>query len=287
MEPTPPNQEDCCNSGCNPCILDVYEDQLKKYKKNQLSAPLNINYISLTTYASFKLIKVIQHTQNTFFYTFQALKVDGVRLIYKPGQHFLLKGSHDNKYFTKAYTPIPLREDDPLSFTILVKLYETGRMSTYLKNIKLNSETLWRGPYGHYDLEFNYRFMLFIAQGTGIAPLYAVICRMLENESCETFLKLFLCCRLGDLVLRNQLYSMTSFWNFTYEIFLPCAEFVRSNYNETINLFPLQLASLRAYFDKFQVSDVRVLVCGSDAFTNDTIKNLIKCGVQSAQIFQF
>ncbi|KAJ8921200.1 hypothetical protein NQ315_013672 [Exocentrus adspersus] len=31
--PAKPDESDCCNSGCNPCILDVYEEQLKKYKR--------------------------------------------------------------------------------------------------------------------------------------------------------------------------------------------------------------------------------------------------------------
>ncbi|MGB6056377.1 MAG: oxidoreductase-like domain-containing protein [Burkholderiaceae bacterium] len=33
----PPALEDCCGSGCNPCIFDVYEDALERYRQ-QLAA---------------------------------------------------------------------------------------------------------------------------------------------------------------------------------------------------------------------------------------------------------
>ncbi|CAB3243841.1 unnamed protein product [Arctia plantaginis] len=32
-KPVEPNKEDCCNSGCNPCIFDIYEKQLKIYEQ--------------------------------------------------------------------------------------------------------------------------------------------------------------------------------------------------------------------------------------------------------------
>ena len=32
--PTPPRGEDCCNSGCNRCIFDVYEDALAQYRSD-------------------------------------------------------------------------------------------------------------------------------------------------------------------------------------------------------------------------------------------------------------
>jgi len=34
--PTPPVQpelEDCCHSGCEPCIFDLYEDAMERYRK--------------------------------------------------------------------------------------------------------------------------------------------------------------------------------------------------------------------------------------------------------------
>ncbi|MBN3727231.1 oxidoreductase-like domain-containing protein [Burkholderia sp. Ac-20379] len=30
--PVPPELEDCCQSGCSPCIFDLYDDALANYK---------------------------------------------------------------------------------------------------------------------------------------------------------------------------------------------------------------------------------------------------------------
>jgi hypothetical protein len=34
-QPTPPTEpalEDCCQSGCDPCIFDIYQDALERYR---------------------------------------------------------------------------------------------------------------------------------------------------------------------------------------------------------------------------------------------------------------
>ncbi|MGZ2747027.1 oxidoreductase-like domain-containing protein [Burkholderia stagnalis] len=34
--PTPPQQpelEDCCNSGCSPCVFDLYDEALARYRE--------------------------------------------------------------------------------------------------------------------------------------------------------------------------------------------------------------------------------------------------------------
>ncbi|MFZ6647083.1 oxidoreductase-like domain-containing protein [Undibacterium sp. TJN25] len=32
LPPVRPELEDCCNSGCTPCIFDIYEDALERYR---------------------------------------------------------------------------------------------------------------------------------------------------------------------------------------------------------------------------------------------------------------
>lgn len=31
--PVAPALEDCCRSGCNPCVFDLYEDALERYER--------------------------------------------------------------------------------------------------------------------------------------------------------------------------------------------------------------------------------------------------------------
>ncbi|MES2299807.1 MAG: oxidoreductase-like domain-containing protein [Pseudomonadota bacterium] len=32
--PQPPGIEDCCRSGCVPCVFDLYEDALQRYRES-------------------------------------------------------------------------------------------------------------------------------------------------------------------------------------------------------------------------------------------------------------
>lgn len=298
-EPVKPDDSDCCNSGCHPCIFEVYEEQLKRYR-NFTSKPTDLkstfkNCISGTSYTTFVLNSVKKHTRDTFFYTFTYVKPPDdinceVKLQYEPGQHFLLKGSDDpnhNNHFTRAYTPIPLNDND-LSFTILVRLYKNGKMSKFLQNTKVNSETLWRGPYGDYNLDFTFQHMLLIAQGTGIAPIFSVISALLRNDECYTFIKLFSCCRNeNDILLREELYRLSSHWNFTYEVFLATDESVDVKYNETVHLQRLEKEDINAYLNGKQDSEIQVLLCGSEDFVSCMRDVVLQCGLSENKLYVF
>jgi hypothetical protein len=32
VPPVPPDSDACCNSGCNPCIFDLYQEELDRYR---------------------------------------------------------------------------------------------------------------------------------------------------------------------------------------------------------------------------------------------------------------
>ncbi|KAI4454786.1 nadh-cytochrome b5 reductase [Holotrichia oblita] len=295
-EPTPPDESDCCNSGCNPCILDVYEEQLRKYKANKadLLHKKGKNCISQTTYTIFKCIERIRHTDNSYLFIFEYYKPyrestmdsndrfnEDLHLNYKPGQHFLLRTPEKYyEHFTRAYTPIPFDNLTPLSFCVLIKLYEGGIMSRYLRNIDVGSETLWRGPYYDFDIDYTYKFVLMVAQGTGIAPLYAILKEMLNNDECETFIKLFYCCRSSnDIFLREELYGCLSYWNFTYEVFLSVNDGVNVKYNEIIHDYKLDKGYIKSYLSDKSNRSTRVLICGNDLFIKGVSEDLVELNV--------
>lgn len=296
--PTKPDIADCCNSGCNPCILDVYEEQIKKYKnrlKNFKDVPQQ-NCISLTSYSTFVLKKVEVVSHSVRFFTFKYLKIHNSsispkinqRLFFNPGQYFLLKATHENDSFTRAYTPLNLNEEDSSSFTILVKLLPNGKMSNYLSNLKIGEESLWRGPYGEFQINYNFKHILFIAQGTGIAPIFNIISNILNNEECYTFLKLFYCCSDNEnILLRNHLYNFLSYWNFSYEVFLKDATNVAEKFNETIHKQKLCEQYIRSFFNNVEINSLFVVICGSDKFSTTIKENIVKCNINKDKIFIF
>lgn len=36
--PIPPNPNECCGNGCEPCIWDIYREELRKWQEEQAKA---------------------------------------------------------------------------------------------------------------------------------------------------------------------------------------------------------------------------------------------------------
>ncbi|XP_050302299.1 NADH-cytochrome b5 reductase-like [Anthonomus grandis grandis] len=263
QEPVKPSESDCCGSGCNPCILDVYEEQLKKYnasKNQELKNSFN-TCLSPTTFSLFKLIDVKKHTKDCNLNTFRFIQfqnsslehnIDQLSVQYEPGQYLLLKGEVQGDIFQKAYTPLYVEDLDQHCFTILVKLYNNGRMSKLFKELTIGSKTLWRGPYGKFKIDYKCKHILFIAQGTGIAPFYTIISKMLLNEDCLSFLTLYFCCDQDNILLRDELYKLRDYWNFSYELFISKLNMqaFTKKYHEVVKGSRLGIADIKQFLNK-------------------------------------
>ncbi len=33
IEPTPPEPSECCNSGCDPCVFDLHNEEMHRYRR--------------------------------------------------------------------------------------------------------------------------------------------------------------------------------------------------------------------------------------------------------------
>lgn len=61
-----------------------------------------------------------------------------------------------------------------------------------------------------------YRKLLLLAAGTGIAPMSQVIQSILGNEEDDTIMQLFYACKSYDQILmKSELNEWSSFWNFS------------------------------------------------------------------------
>nr|XP_022907116.1 NADH-cytochrome b5 reductase-like [Onthophagus taurus] len=283
----PPNQEDCCNSGCNPCIFDVYEEKLRKIKLGQHNLKMLKNCISDTSYSTFRVITKLKHTENSFLIIFEysgQSQSDDLNLYFEPGQHFLMKSSlkSTSESFTRAYTPLLSDNLGRLQFRILVKLYDGGMMSKIINKLNIGSETLWRGPYGDFKISYDFRDVLMIAQGTGIAPIYSVIIKMVNDENFEGFIKLFYCC--NEIFLHDEIYELKKYWNFDYEVFLGGSKKGFCKYNEIVHENRLGETQIGEFL-KNKSENVQVLICGGENFSG-CIKNYLK-SVQDKNIFVF
>lgn len=292
--PVEPSKEDCCNSGCNPCIFDVFQKQLKLYQKfleygSKPPGNLTENGISQTEYTKYKLTKTTEICNSHQLLVFKSISVDGHKVRWKPGDHFLLKYISKDLCCTKAYTPINQKYySNDHDFAIILKVYYDGLVSNYLKNLCEGDVTLWRGPYGEFEVIPNkWNRIIMIAQGTGIATFISIIENILENEDDITKIFLFYCTQCEDTILfRDELYAFKQYWNFTYKIFInTTSEHTKYKYQEPIVHHKFSLQDLEL-LEPFQ-SNNQFLVCGSQTFIN-TYKQLLlneKCTIEN--IFTF
>ncbi|XP_047986649.1 NADH-cytochrome b5 reductase-like [Leguminivora glycinivorella] len=278
-QPIEPSKEDCCNSGCNPCVFDVYEKQLKLYeaylKNGESPGVLEDNAISQLEYTNFTLVKNLELCSFHKILAFKTTEsVIGKKLSWKPGDHFLVKYNAGGEVCSRAYTPIKYCiENEDYDFVVIVKKYENGCVSSYLCNMTPGQESLWRGPYGSFNLVPNkFEKLIMIAQGTGIAPFYSIIQDVLSNEDDYTKIVLFFCCSSPEtIILRNELYSFKSYWNFQYNIFVNKSN-CTPKYQEPIHNRKLEFTDLKL-LEPFSSND-QFLLCGSTSFIN-IFKSLI------------
>ncbi|MFA6917684.1 MAG: FAD-dependent oxidoreductase [Candidatus Gracilibacteria bacterium] len=106
-------------------------------------------------------------------------------------------------------------------FTLCVKIIENGRGSNWLNALKQGDEIQFLGPNGKFFPGENLtEVSLFIATGTGIAPLKAIIEDQLLNKNTKTKLHLIFGVRyIKDIFYENIFKNLAEkFQNFTYEI---------------------------------------------------------------------
>ncbi|XP_034234992.1 NADH-cytochrome b5 reductase-like [Thrips palmi] len=311
--PEEPLPSDCCNSGCTPCILDVYDDLVKEWedKCNRLklgAAGFDVNRsfnepaLFQTKYSPFRIAFIKPLSNDTSIFRFQAVKKDSdsdemsyrdleTNLDLKPSQYLILQGKDTvegkENHFTRAYTPISTSKG---CFDVVIKMYPKGKMSQFIQKLVLGNITFWRGPYGGFSYEPNkFRRLLMLCAGTGIAPLYSLASNIVNNEEDETTIKILFCCKdEANIILREEIHSLRSFWNFSADIYLPhsCASTCKPLYGETLKTGRLGQDAIASEL-KCNSTNTWVLICGNPEFCKEMHQFVSKCSIKAEHIHIF
>ena len=96
-----------------------------------------------------------------------------------PGQFFLLQADEKiNRAYSIASSPSQLPE-----FDLLIKLVPNGAATTKLWEMNEGEEVHFRGPMGRFGLRNPKKKQIFIATGTGLAPMRSFWQSLLELEN--------------------------------------------------------------------------------------------------------
>ena len=96
------------------------------------------------------------------------------RFDFTAGQFVSMKAPHDGREMTRAYSiASPPRGDQ--TFDICLNRVEDGFFSNYLCDLEEGAEIKFHGPHGYFVLKEPVRDSIFIATGTGIAPMRGML----------------------------------------------------------------------------------------------------------------
>ncbi|KOC63078.1 hypothetical protein WH47_03873 [Habropoda laboriosa] len=68
--PVTPSEEDCCHSGCDPCIFDVHKKLLEEYEKKgkqNVQTQKKKNILNLYSYKNFVVVNMDETSEYDFF----------------------------------------------------------------------------------------------------------------------------------------------------------------------------------------------------------------------------
>ena len=95
---------------------------------------------------------------------------EGVRLDFSAGQYVILKVGDDMRQYS-----IASRDTWHNKFELWVELIPKGIGSTFLCNLPVGGEAMFKGPAGVFTLKDTPKNKIFLATGTGIAPVKSMI----------------------------------------------------------------------------------------------------------------
>ncbi|KAL7638446.1 UNVERIFIED_CONTAM: hypothetical protein RMT77_011016 [Armadillidium vulgare] len=276
-KPEAPLPSDCCGTGCSPCVYDIYEEDLKKWKKSCEQLKLDDSpkdqqaIISTNKFTSVKLTGVTQITNNSFIYQFELPEKTCLGL--QIGHHIVIKGILDNKVVLRPYTPINEINSTGM-FELMIKLYPKGKMSTIISKLSIGDQIEIRGSYGSFKYQPNsFKRLVFLAAGTGIAPMFQIIQQILKDEEDMTRLHLMYSSKsFKDILLREELYKFQSYWNFTVFHYLSEEKDSKNKkYSENVVLRRLTKQDVKEELLKMFTEETLVLISGTKSFDKDMV----------------
>lgn len=101
--------------------------------------------------------------------------IDPNQIEFVPGQYVLLNIPKEDNSIAFKHFSIASSPDRRDKIDLVVKLIHRGIASSYVEKLEIGEEVVFSGPAGRFALHENERDKIFIATGTGIAPIKSMI----------------------------------------------------------------------------------------------------------------
>jgi Na+-transporting NADH:ubiquinone oxidoreductase subunit F len=231
-----------------------------------------------------KLTKKERVDSDVVLLTLQLTDPAGIN--FSAGQYILLHVPHPNgetalKHFSIATTP-----DQKNNIELVAKIIHRGVASTYIESLKIDSTVHFSGPAGRFLLHDTPHSKIFIATGTGIAPIKSII-----KSSLNSTLTLFWGLRhFKDLYFFEEFKTLAQEnENFNFYICLSQEKDLSPVAEEDRKYFELGRANLVTENllkqEKLKTENSDFYVCGGRVAVDELVQYLYQKGVNKENIF--
>ncbi|MFC7156379.1 ferredoxin--NADP reductase [Halomarina halobia] len=203
------------------------------------------------------------------------LRAEGHEFDYEPGQHTTVQFERDGEEVVRPYTPTSLPGTD--SITLAIKVYDDGTASAYMHTRRVGDEVVLGSLEGNLTLENPEADVAFVATGTGITPVMALLKQYLrEGEGDAHFF-------FGEKDRESVLYRETlDQLEAEHENLTVVYSLSDSGYEWTGPTGHVQ-EHLEASLDDFEGRDF--YVCGVPAMVVETTERLAALGAPDDRVF--
>ncbi len=188
---------------------------------------------------------------------------------FKPGQFVMIKVDDDKDPAANRAYSIASRPGER-NFELAIKLLEGGRGSEYLDDLNEGDWIDCKGPFGHFILdETSEKDVLFVATGTGVAPMNSMLMPALENGRKVTLL--FGVRHIKDVFWKEHFEDIASRHpNFDFKLTLSQPE------DESWTGLTGRVTD---HLSNFDPSNLQVYICGNKSMIDNVKDHFLEVGV--------
>lgn len=236
----------------------------------------------LQTYKTY-LDGKIQLTSDVFLFRFKLF--EPLEINFTAGQYLILMVPQDSGEPARRLYSILSPQTQKNSVDLLVKLLPGGIASEYLRSLNVEEQVEFQGPAGMFTLRDppagGQRDRVFLATGTGIAPIKSIISSTVSHLRSKTYL-------FWGLPKKNDLYFFEELKQLATDNtrfhFLIC--FSREENLDTLPEIDRKYFSLgRITNHQLPTTDCDFYICGSRDVTESLRQHLIGKNIPQEQIY--
>jgi len=232
-----------------------------------------------------KLNKKTQLTHDVWLYNFSPL--GSSELIFTPGQYLILPVKKTNGEIINRLYSIASPANQKNSFDLLIRLIPNGLASTFFSSLQSNDEVDFLGPAGVFSVKNHNRSLVFLATGTGLAPIRSILLSLLPTINHSAFL-LWGISKKEDIYLLDELRGLSQkYKNFDFKICLSKEASISFAEDKDQGRFLIGRVYLGLESPKLKQNLINYdfYLCGSREIVDSLKNNLLALGISPDNIF--